>query len=90
MTMSEVVIAIDSATILVPDEPMQAIQWLGAVAILITGLIEVSFWTTRAPPPPKISIRAKTNGICGPQSRHKRLKDLFTLAMRHTIHACDR
>ena len=43
MTMSEVVVAIDSATILVPDEPIQAVQWLGAVAILIAGLIEVDF-----------------------------------------------
>ncbi len=43
MTMSEVVVAIVSAAILVPDERMQAVQWLGAVAILIAGLIEVDF-----------------------------------------------
>ena len=43
MTMSEVVVAIVSAAILVPDERMQTVQWLGAVAILIAGLIEVDF-----------------------------------------------
>jgi len=46
--MSEVVIAIVSAAILVPDEPMQAIQWLGAVAILLAGLIEVGFGTNQS------------------------------------------
>ena len=48
LTMSEVVIAIVSAAILVPDEPMQAIQWLGAVAILLAGLIEVGFGTNQS------------------------------------------
>jgi drug/metabolite transporter (DMT)-like permease len=48
LTMSEVVVAIVSAAILVPDEPMQAIQWLGAVAILLAGLIEVGFGTNQS------------------------------------------
>jgi drug/metabolite transporter (DMT)-like permease len=48
LTMSEVVFAIVSATILVPNEPMQTIQWLGAVAILLAGLIEVSFGTSQS------------------------------------------
>lgn len=43
LTMSEVVVAIISAAILVPEETMLLIQWVGAVAILSAGLIEVLF-----------------------------------------------
>ena len=43
LTMSEVVVAIISAAILVPEETMLLIQWLGAIAILSAGLIEVLF-----------------------------------------------
>jgi len=41
--MSEVVVAIVSASILVPEETMAALQWLGAAAILSAGFIEVLF-----------------------------------------------
>ena len=43
LTMSEVVVAIISAAILVPEESMLLIQWVGAIAILLAGLIEVLF-----------------------------------------------
>ena len=43
LTMSEVVVAIISAAILVPEETMLLIQWLGAIAILLAGLTEVIF-----------------------------------------------
>ena len=43
LTMSEVVVAILSASILVPEESMLLIQWTGAAAIIIAGLIEVLF-----------------------------------------------
>ena len=43
LTMSEVVVAIISATILVPEERMLLMQWVGAIAILLAGLIEVLF-----------------------------------------------
>ena len=43
LTMSEVVVAIISAAILIPDETMLLMQWVGAIAILLAGLIEVSF-----------------------------------------------
>tara|TARA_B100000780_G_scaffold189048_1_gene132972 strand:- start:229 stop:381 length:153 start_codon:yes stop_codon:yes gene_type:complete len=48
------VVAIASAASLVPDGPMQVIQWLGAVAILLAGLIEVGFGANQsATTPPK-------------------------------------
>ena len=43
LTMSEVIVAIVSASILVPEETMLLLQWLGVVAILLAGLIEVLF-----------------------------------------------
>lgn len=43
LTMSEVVVAIVSAAILVPEETMLLMQWVGAIAILLAGLIEVLF-----------------------------------------------
>ena len=43
LTMSEVIVAILSASILVPEETMVPIQWLGAVAIVMAGLVEVMF-----------------------------------------------
>lgn len=43
LTMSEVVVAIISAAILVPEETMLLMQWVGAIAILLAGLIEVLF-----------------------------------------------
>lgn len=43
LAMSEVVVAIISAAILVPEERMVLIQWLGAIAIMAAGLIEVLF-----------------------------------------------
>ena len=43
LTMSEVIVAIVSAAILVPDETMLLMQWVGAIAILLAGFIEVLF-----------------------------------------------
>jgi drug/metabolite transporter (DMT)-like permease len=43
LTMSEVVVAIISAAILIPEESMILMQWVGAIAILFAGLIEVLF-----------------------------------------------
>jgi len=43
LMMSEVIVAIVSATILVPNETMLVSQWLGAGAILLAGVIEVLF-----------------------------------------------
>ena len=43
LAMSEVVVAIISAAILVPEESMVLIQWVGAVAIISAALIEVVF-----------------------------------------------
>lgn len=43
LTMSEVVVAIFSAAVLVPEETLLPIQWLGAVAIVAAGIIEVVF-----------------------------------------------
>lgn len=43
LLMSEVVVAIVSASLLVPDEKMMFAQWVGAAAILVAGLVEVSF-----------------------------------------------
>lgn len=43
LMMSEVIVAIVSAAILLPEETMQWLQWVGAVAIVAAGLIEVLF-----------------------------------------------
>jgi len=43
LTMSEVVVAIFSAAVLLPEETLLPIQWLGAVAIVAAGIIEVVF-----------------------------------------------
>ncbi len=43
LTMSEVVVAVITASILLPGETMLWIQWLGAIAIVAAGLIEVLF-----------------------------------------------
>ena len=51
LTMSEVVVAIISATILVPEESMQLMQWVGAVAIILAGLIEVLFGYSKTEKP---------------------------------------
>ena len=47
LTMSEVVVAMISAAILLPEEPMLLLQWVGAFAILFAGLIEVPFRTRK-------------------------------------------
>ena len=47
LTMSEVVVAMISAAILLPEEPMLLLQWVGAFAILFAGLIEVPFGTRK-------------------------------------------
>jgi len=51
LTMSEVIVAIVSAAILVPDEKMLLMQWVGAIAILLAGLIEVLFGHSRKEEP---------------------------------------
>ena len=43
LTMSEIVVAMISATILIPNESLFTIQWLGATAIISAGIIEVFF-----------------------------------------------
>jgi len=43
LTMSEVVVAIFSAAVLLPEEALLPIQWLGAVAIVAASIIEVVF-----------------------------------------------
>ena len=43
LMMSEVIVAIISASLLLPDEQMDTIQWLGGVAIILAGFIEVLF-----------------------------------------------
>lgn len=43
LTMSEVIVAVISASILVPEETMSLLQWLGAAAIVLAGLVEVLF-----------------------------------------------
>ena len=51
LTMSEVIVAIISAAILVPEETMLWIQWAGAAAIVLAGLIEVLFGHSRKQEP---------------------------------------
>ena len=43
LMMSEVIVAIVSARILIPEESMAFLQWVGAGAILFAGIIEVFF-----------------------------------------------
>ena len=43
LTMTEAIVAIVSAAILIPEESMLLLQWLGAGAIILAGLIEVLF-----------------------------------------------
>ena len=43
LMMSEVIVAIVSASLLLPDEKMDPIHWLGGLAIIFAGLIEVIF-----------------------------------------------
>ena len=51
LTMSEVVVAVITAAILVPEERMLLIQWVGAIAIVLAGLIEVLFGHKKAEEP---------------------------------------
>ena len=51
LTMSEVIVAIASAAILVPEEKMLLMQWVGAIAILLAGFIEVLFGHSRKEEP---------------------------------------
>lgn len=43
LMMSEVIVAIISASILIPEETMNLVQWLGATAIIFAGLVEILF-----------------------------------------------
>ncbi|MBQ65340.1 MAG: EamA family transporter, partial [Marinovum sp.] len=45
LMMSEVLVAIISASIFLPDEQMALLQWLGAAAIIASAFAEVSFST---------------------------------------------
>ncbi len=47
LTMSEAVVAILSASILLPQETMSALQWLGAALILFAAVVEVGFGARR-------------------------------------------
>ena len=47
LMMSEVIVAITSASVLVPSEKMIIWQWIGAFAIIVAGLIEVVFGYTK-------------------------------------------
>ncbi|MDG2356164.1 MAG: DMT family transporter [Paracoccaceae bacterium] len=53
LMMSEVVVAIVSASILVPEETMAFLQWVGAGAILFAGVIEVFFGYSKIGKNPK-------------------------------------
>ncbi len=48
LTMSEVVVAIISASLLLPNEKMALLQWVGAAAIVAAGLVEVLFGFSRS------------------------------------------
>jgi len=54
LTMSEVIVAILSASILVPEETMMPLQWLGAFAIVIAGLVEVLFGYSQSSMNPEV------------------------------------
>ena len=41
--MSEVAVAVISAKILLPEEQMFILQWIGASAILLAGVVEIIF-----------------------------------------------
>ena len=41
--MSEVAVAVISAKILLPEEQMVILQWIGASAILLAGVVEIIF-----------------------------------------------
>jgi drug/metabolite transporter (DMT)-like permease len=43
LMMSEVAVAVISAKILLPEEQMVVLQWIGALAILLAGVVEVIF-----------------------------------------------
>ena len=43
LMMSEVVVAVISAKIFLPEEQMFVLQWVGAIAILTAGLIDIAF-----------------------------------------------
>ena len=51
LAMSEVIVAVISASILVPEETMSLLQWAGAAAIVLAGLIEVLFGFSRPDKP---------------------------------------
>jgi len=48
LAMSEVVVAIFSASILLPQETLTTLQWVGAAAIIAAGLVEVLFGYSRS------------------------------------------
>ena len=43
LMMSEVAVAVISAKILLPEEQMVILQWIGALAILLAGIVEIIF-----------------------------------------------
>lgn len=52
LSMSEVVVAIVSASIFLPEEKLVFVQWIGAASIVAAGLIEVVFGYRRVEAPP--------------------------------------
>ena len=44
--MSEVIVAIISASILVPEETMALVQWVGAIGIILAAIVEIFFGNT--------------------------------------------
>ncbi len=47
LMMSEVIVAVVSAAILLPEESLLPLQWVGAAAIVLAGLVEVLFGYSR-------------------------------------------
>ena len=50
LTMSEVIVAIISAAVLLPEEILMPVQWLGALAIIFAGIVEVAFGYNKSEP----------------------------------------
>ena len=46
LMMSEVIVAIISASILVPEETMALVQWVGAIGIILAAIVEIFFGNT--------------------------------------------
>ena len=47
LLMSEIIVAVVTASILLPEERMTLIQWLGALTIVTAGFIDILFSKSR-------------------------------------------